>query len=466
MAIAAPRFGTEGDDTMTGAILVPQPPPADPVIDPNYWQDELHGLGGNDTLSGLGNNDWLYGDAGNDTLLGGDGSDLLVGGAGADVLDGGAGFADDTASYADSTAAVTLDLNAAVAGTGGDALGDTLISIETIIGTGFNDVLEARHTNVVLDGGAGNDTLAGIGTISGGDGDDVIFDRAIHTDYTEVIDAVGREGPRGWGAVNTMYGGAGNDTVSFATSQDWVEVHLQDVELGDPLMYFSHRIIIGQNLISVENIIGSTLGDSLNGDAGVNRLSGGAGDDGLAGFGGADTLDGGSGTDTASYFDPYVATAVTVDLATGHGSGGWAEGDTLISIENVRATEANDVLTGSAASNRLDGDDGSDLLRGGGGADTLIGGDGTDTASYYTSAAGVTVNMATGKGTGGDAQGDVLVSIEIVNGSQFNDNLTGGVGTYKLCAGAATTSSATSILWMAARAGTWSATGTVRSAGR
>ena len=339
----------------------------------------------------------------------------------------------DTASYADSTAAVTLDLNAAVAGTGGDALGDTLISIETIIGTGFNDVLEARHNKVELDGGAGNDTLAGIGVMKGGDGDDVMIDRAIHTDYTEVIDGVGREGPVGWGAVTIMDGGAGNDTVSFATSQDYVEVHLQDVQLGDPLMYFSHRIIVGWDLPSVENIIGSTRGDELNGDDDANRLSGGGGDDRLAGFGGADTLDGGSGTDTASYFDPYVAAiGVTVDLAAGHGSGGWAEGDTLISIENVRATKADDVLTGSAASNQLDGDDGSDLLRGGGGADTLIGGNGNDTASYYTSAAGVTVNLATGKGTGGDAQGDVLIGVEMVNGSQFNDNLTGGVGTSAL----------------------------------
>jgi Ca2+-binding RTX toxin-like protein len=111
---------------------------------------------------------------------------------------------------------------------------------------------------------------------------------------------------------------------------------------------------------------------------------------------------------------------------TGVGSGGYAEGDTLISIERVFASDGNDVLTGSDADNYLDGRDGDDLLRGGAGADTLVGGLGTDTVSYFTSAAGVTVNLTTGKGTAGDAQGDLLAGFEYLNGSQFNDDLTGG----------------------------------------
>ncbi|MGO1079688.1 calcium-binding protein [Inquilinus sp. CA228] len=421
MAIAAPRFGTEGNDTMTGAILVPQPPPNDPVIDPNYWQDELHGLGGNDTLSGLGKDDWLYGDAGTDALAGGDGNDLLVGGAGADSLDGGADF--DTASYADSAAGVTLDLNAAITGTGGDALGDTLVSVEAIIGTGFNDVLEARHTRVALNGGAGNDTLAGIGAINGGDGDDLMIDRSIHTDYTEVLDAAGREGPRAWWL--NMDGGAGNDTVSFAASPDWVEVRPLNPYIGDPLMYFNHRIISAEELTSVENIIGSAFNDVLAGDTGPNRLSGGAGNDILTGLGGGDTLDGGSGSDVASYKN--WSQGVVVDLATGD-----AMGDTLISIEGVRGSSDNDILTGSAANDSLYGSFGDDVLRGGAGADRLDGGDGadfyssgSDTASYYYSTAGVTVSLATGKGTGGDAQGDVLTGIENLTGGQGNDSLTG-----------------------------------------
>ena len=43
-----------------------------------------------------------------------------------------------------------------------------------------------------------------------------------------------------------------------------------------------------------------------------------------------------------------------------------------------------------------------------GGADTLIGGAGTDFADYSASLTGVDVNLATGTGLGGDAQGDTL----------------------------------------------------------
>ena len=58
-----------------------------------------------------------------------------------------------------------------------------------------------------------------------------------------------------------------------------------------------------------------------------------------------------------------------------------------------------------------------------GGADTIEGGAGTDTASYASSGSGVTVNMATGVGSGGDAEGDTLTSIESVIGSNHDDVL-------------------------------------------
>ncbi|MCP4991974.1 MAG: calcium-binding protein, partial [Colwellia sp.] len=80
--------GTEFDDVLAGL---------------SSKDDELHGLGGNDTLTGSSGNDKLYGGDGNDSLDGSSGDDLLYGGAGNDtlsvytgtnVLDGGAG--DDT----------------------------------------------------------------------------------------------------------------------------------------------------------------------------------------------------------------------------------------------------------------------------------------------------------------------------------------------------------------------------------
>jgi len=50
-------------------------------------------------------------------------------------------------------------------------------------------------------------------------------------------------------------------------------------------------------------------------------------------------------------------------------------------------------------------------------------------ASYLYSTAAVTVSLVAGAvNTGGDAQGDVLTNIENLDGSAFNDTLTGNAG--------------------------------------
>ncbi len=125
---------------------------------------------------------------------------------------------------------------------------------------------------------------------------------------------------------------------------------------------------------------------------------------------------------------------MTVSLATGTGSGGDAEGDTLSGIETIRGSNSADTLTGDGFANTLlggnggdtlDGSGGNDVLVGGAGADSLIGGGGTDTANYSASTAGVNVNLLAGTGLGGDAEGDTLSGIEIVLGSNHADTLTG-----------------------------------------
>ncbi len=65
------------------------------------------------------------------------------------------------------------------------------------------------------------------------------------------------------------------------------------------------------------------------------------------------------------------------------------------------------------------------MIEGDGGADAIAGGAGIDTAVYASSAAGVSVNLATGAMSGGDAAGDTLTGIEQVMGSAFADTLTG-----------------------------------------
>ena len=83
--------------------------------------------------------DTLTGDAGNNVLGGLDGDDLLNGGAGDDILVGGDG--NDTASYADAASAVTVSLAIAAAQNTGGAGTDTLIAIENLTGSNFNDTL-------------------------------------------------------------------------------------------------------------------------------------------------------------------------------------------------------------------------------------------------------------------------------------------------------------------------------------
>jgi Ca2+-binding RTX toxin-like protein len=89
------------------------------------------------------------------------------------------------------------------------------------------------------------------------------------------------------------------------------------------------------------------------------------------------------------------------------------------------SADQGDVLSGLAGNDMLFGGSGNDTLIGGPGADTMLGGAGSDTADYSSSPAGVTVNLASGLGAGGDAQGDILGGIENLIGSAQADTLTG-----------------------------------------
>ncbi|MCH2163303.1 MAG: hypothetical protein MK098_01420 [Marinovum sp.] len=84
-----------------------------------------------------------------------------------------------------------------------------------------------------------------------------------------------------------------------------------------------------------------------------------------------------------------------------------------------------DVLFGHAGNDSMTGDAGDDLFYGGAGADTMDGGADDDMITYVRAASGVNVNLTTGTGQGDIAQGDSLTRIEILQGSNFNDTLTG-----------------------------------------
>ncbi|MGO4129838.1 calcium-binding protein, partial [Inquilinus sp. YAF38] len=329
--------------------------------------DELHGQDGNDTLNGGDGADFLYGDIGNDTLSGGSGDDLLQGGAGADHLDGGDGI--DTLDY-NGAAGVTVDLSTGVAA-GGDAQGDVISGFENIGGTdGHGDTLTGSAVANQLVGYGGADILSGLA------GDD----RLLGYSDNDIL--------RGGAGADVLDGGDGIDLATFYGATAAVTVNLSSgIGSGGEAQGDTYNAIENVNGgKGADTITGDTAANVLNGyegndilggGAGDDTLLGGAGDDRLNGGIGADHIDGGAGIDTVDYEGP---TGVTLDLGTGLGSGGEAQGDTLSGIENAWGTGGHDdVLTGSAGANRLQGWGGDDVLNGLGGSDTLIGDEGTDT---------------------------------------------------------------------------------------
>ena len=368
--------------------------------------------------------DALTGSSGVDRLDGGAGDDVLEGGAGADRLDGSTGA--DTAVYRTSNAAVTVNLGESTFA-GGHAEDDTLVNVENLEGSNYDDVLTGDSNANRLHGGDGNDEL------QGGDGNDQLFGDN------------GNDLLEGGGGIDQLDGGAGVDTVSYSSSRRGISVNLL-LDEGSRKDHGNWR----EEIINIENVIGSDYDDSLTGDNGANelygrggndhlnagqgddRLFGEAGDDVLLGLSGADRLDGGEGVDTAVYSTSDEA--VTVDLANGTSQGGHAEGDVIVGVENLWGSEHDDTLSGDDGANRLNGGGGNDELHGKGGNDLLVGytgadlldgGPGIDAVSYHWSNEGVAVNLKEGTSEGGYAEGDVIIDVEILGGTLYDDVLVG-----------------------------------------
>jgi trimeric autotransporter adhesin len=272
-------------------------------------------------------------------------------------------------------------------------------------------VAQTAHVNYLY-GGAGNDTLTGTA------GNDLL---------------------EGRGGADILNGGAGIDTASYGDSAAGVTVNLTINQLlvGGALQT-SAGDASGDSLRSIENVTGSAFADTLTGNIYANILNGGDGDDRLIGGAGADTLIGGLGVDWANYTDSIYGVTVNLTIATAQTSIGNASGDILAGIENIMGSNVGfDILTGDGNANTLygyggndtlNGGDGDDFLDGGIGADFINGGNGSDYVRYYVSATAVSVNLATGIVSGGEAQGDVLTSIENILGSNLgNDTLTGDI---------------------------------------
>jgi Ca2+-binding RTX toxin-like protein len=170
-----------GNTDLNGVLHPGQDP--DPTPTPGGTV-KITGTAGNDTLPQTGQSN-----TGNEIFLGLGGNDVIEGGKGSDKNDGGSGT--DTASYASSSAAVSVDLQSG-SGTGGDAKGDTFVSIENLTGSQYADTLRGTTGTNVLNGGVGVDKLfggAGLDTLIGGKGRDTLQGDAGNDRLTGGLDA-------------------------------------------------------------------------------------------------------------------------------------------------------------------------------------------------------------------------------------------------------------------------------------
>jgi Ca2+-binding RTX toxin-like protein len=181
------------------------------------YNDSIDGHEGDDTLEGRSGNDRIEGGAGNDAILGGNGNDKLIGGAGFDFLNGGDGF--DTATYGDSFEGISVDLRSG-RGSGGTAEGDTLVSIEGIRGSDFNDTIIGNDEANTLIGEDGDDSLFGM------DGNDMLFDFGNGNDLLD--GGKGNDVILGSSGNNIIVGGKGNDYLKAGSGVDTFEYALGD----------------------------------------------------------------------------------------------------------------------------------------------------------------------------------------------------------------------------------------------
>jgi Ca2+-binding RTX toxin-like protein len=366
-------YGWEGDDTVTGgagrdilSVWI-----GDDSVNGGTGNDIILGGAGTDTLhggddspvlgdaiSGEAGDDKIYGDAGSDFLLGGAGDDKLYGGTGDDVvagdsgqkvinfanpaksdftfeleivapgddtLDGGAG--NDTAEYLHAAQAVKASLRTKTATGEGK---DTLLNIENLIGSRFNDFLEGDDNANNLIGGAGDDDIRGFG------GDDTI---------------VGSSGK------DFVDGGDGRDIVAFDSA---LVLQLKS-ETVSATVYRLEAVLgstagtRGDVYLNIEEFVGSADNDvikltgsaplGVDGKSGKDTLTGGTGSDNLKGGNDDDIINGGAGRD------------------------------------NLEGNAGNDRLTGGSGDDRLLGGTGKDTLAGNDGNDRLDGGIGRDILS-------------------------------------------------------------------------------------
>ncbi|MBP7003443.1 M10 family metallopeptidase C-terminal domain-containing protein [Amaricoccus sp.] len=382
-------------------------------------------------------------------------ADILIGNDGANVLDGRGGGDRMAGNGGDDTYFVDSLDDLVVEDEGGG--NDTVV----VVAPGLNLGSIANVETIIYAAGAFADAGGEADALPGGAGDDTLTSIIYGDESDETLDGAGGD--------DTIFGMGGDDLIiggrdSLASRDINNTIAVEDLEDqtesddGDDTLY------------------GGAGDDVILGGQGDDILDGGCGDDTLSGQAGMDVFRGGAGVDTVDYSreSPFQ---LLVNLATNVASGGTASGDTFDSIENLIGsddridrfigTEAanhfrgqgggdyfnggggDDILDGGRDGDILYGEAGDDTVIGGAGQDYLDGGSGVDTVVYAGSTGAVTVDLAAGTASGGDADGpvqivgrgsairhDFVVGFENVLGSDHDDRLIGDAGANALYGGA------------------------------
>jgi hypothetical protein len=223
-------------------------------------------------------------------------------------------------------------------------------------------------------GAAANDTLTNIQGIIG-------------SNFGDTISA--------WGGMVLLGGTATNNTLDYSDAPDAVTV---DFSQGTAQ-------------------VGTLATDSI---SNFQRVIGSAGDDDFIDGAGLSYVDGAGGYNTLDFFGN--PNGISLNLAAGTGTSGFGDAMTVRNIQTVYGSlyHPNTIIGANDTQYIVGGEFGGDKITANS-ANTEV--------AFVVSTSGVTVNLATGVNTGGEAQGDVLTNVVQVRGSAYNDTLTGN-GSY------------------------------------
>ena len=364
------------------------------VLSGGNGDDVIYGISGNDVINGDAGNDYLTGDAGNDTLSGGAGNDKMYGGDNNDtfaVTNGfntGAGdqiyggLNTDTLDLSALTGLSNVVVNLATGSFTSSLAASitTIVDVENVIGTAFNDTIIGSDANNTLFGGAGDDSLTGgLGTdkFYGGVGNDTFF---TNSSGESVIEAAGE--------------GTADRVIASSTFS---------LTAGSAVEFIQTDNAAGTTAI---NLTGNELAQTITGNAANNNLNDG-------GAGAADTLIGGAGNDT--YNVNNTGTIVTETIGNGTADAvvttvnfTLAAGSDIESLRTNSSTGTTAInLTGNALRQTITGNDGDNVLNtgGAGAADAMSGNGGNDT--YIVNNAADTISEIAGDGTADRLQTNV-----------------------------------------------------------